>query len=200
MPFFWRKNNILENVAASVVLLWYYQLGANSEQHHQLGGTNSCGCGKIFEALQTVFVLDWCGGSRLLTCAFYPRQKEDFMNKSEPWWRHIFSCTRTLPLGLHIIAQPWVAMAASQRAPKQWSLTDNSRSRTSGHYLWATYQLRPLCMVAFQRVGGSSGWLDLNSVQIRHFQITLSNKLVIIKFQNFNMMLPKNVMYFPKFS
>ena len=24
------------------------------------------------------------------------------------------------------------------------------------------------CMVAFQRVGGSSGWLDLNSVQIRH--------------------------------
>ena len=27
----------------------------------------------------------------------------------------------------------------------------------------------PLCMVAFQRVGGSSGWLDLNSVQIRYF-------------------------------
>ena len=46
---------------------------------------------------------------------------------------------------------------------------DHSRSRTSEHYLWATYQLRPLCMVAFQRVGGSSGWLDLNSVQIRHF-------------------------------
>ena len=49
-----------------------------------------------------------------------------------------------------------------------------SRSRTSGHYLWrlwvwATYQLRPLCMVAFLCVGGSSGWLDLNSVQIRHF-------------------------------
>ena len=43
MPFFWRKNNILENVAASVVLLWYYQWGANSEHHHQLGGTNSCG-------------------------------------------------------------------------------------------------------------------------------------------------------------
>ena len=32
--------------------------------------------------------------------------------------------------------------------------SDNSRSRTSGHYLRATYQLRPLCMVAFQRVGG----------------------------------------------
>ena len=45
----------------------------------------------------------------------------------------------------------------------------HSRSRTSEHYLWATYQLRPLCMVAFQRVWGSSGWLDLNSVQIRHF-------------------------------
>ena len=28
---------------------------------------------------------------------------------------------------------------------------------------------RPLCMVAFQRMGGSSGWLDLNSVPIRHF-------------------------------
>ena len=32
-----------------------------------------------------------------------------------------------------------------------------SRSRTSGHYLWATYQLRPLCMVAFQRVGALVG-------------------------------------------
>ena len=27
MPFFWRKSNILENVAASVVFLWYYQWG-----------------------------------------------------------------------------------------------------------------------------------------------------------------------------
>ena len=43
MPFFWRNSNILENVAASVVLLWYYQWGAKSEHHHQLGGTNSCG-------------------------------------------------------------------------------------------------------------------------------------------------------------
>ena len=43
IPFFWRKNNILQNVAASVVLLWYYQLGAKSEHNHQLGGTNSCG-------------------------------------------------------------------------------------------------------------------------------------------------------------
>ena len=47
------------------------------------------------------------------------------MNKSEPWWRHIFSCTQALLLGLHIIAQPKVEMAASQSAPKQWSLTDN---------------------------------------------------------------------------
>ena len=50
-----------------------------------------------------------------------------------------------------------------------YNLKTYSRSRTSGHYMWATYQLRPLCMVAFQRVGGSSGWLDLNLVQIRHF-------------------------------
>ena len=42
MPFFWCKSNILENVAASVVLLWYCQWGAKSEHHHQLGGTNSC--------------------------------------------------------------------------------------------------------------------------------------------------------------
>ena len=51
---------------------------------------------------------------------------------------------------------------------KPWSFQLHySRSRTSGQYLWATYQLRPLCMVAFQRVGGSSGWLELNSVQIK---------------------------------
>ena len=67
----------------------------------------------------------------------------------------------------------------------------NSQSRTSGHYLGATCQLRPLCMVAFQHVGGSSGWLDLNSVQIDTFQITLSNKQVVIKFQNLNMLLPQ---------
>ena len=86
------------------------------------------------------------------------------------------------------------------------------RSRTSGHYLWATYQLRRYAWLhssawggschshlqsfatppprvavrrwelshrqrrfavgALQMIGGdcgSSGWLDLNSVQIRHF-------------------------------
>ena len=37
-----------------------------------------------------------------------------------------------------------------------------SRSRTSGHYLWTTYQLHPSRIIAFQCVGGSSGWLDLN--------------------------------------
>ena len=56
-------------------------------------------------------------------------------------------------------------ISASPEATDGW----HSRSRISGHYLWATYQLRPLCMVAFQCVGGSSGWLDFNSVQIRHF-------------------------------
>ena len=45
-------------------------------------------------------------------------------------------------------------------------------------------------MVAFQRVGGSSGWLDLNSVQIRHFP-NHTVKPVIIKFQNSNMLLPQ---------
>ena len=45
-------------------------------------------------------------------------------------------------------------------------------------------------MVAFQRVGGSSGWLDLNSVQIRHFS-NCAVKPVVIKFQNLNMMLPQ---------
>ena len=48
-------------------------------------------------------------------------------------------------------------------------LISYSPSRTSGHYLWATYQLCPLGMAVFQRMGGSSGWLDLYSVQIRYF-------------------------------
>ena len=66
----------------------------------------------------------------------------------------------------------------------------DSRSQTSGHHLWATYQLSPLCMVAFQRVGGCSGWLDLNSdCRLDIFQITLSKKRVVIKFQNWNMMI-----------
>ena len=70
--------------------------------------------------------------------------------------------------------------------------THYSWSRTSWHYLWATYQLRPLCMVAFQRVGGSSGWLDLNSVQIIHFSNrAVKQTAVVNKFKNLNMMLPR---------
>ena len=64
----------------------------------------------------------------------------------------------------------------------------DSRSRTSGHHLQATYQLRPLCMVAFQRVGGLvGGWIWIQC-RLDIFQITLSKKRVVIKFQNWNMM------------
>ena len=68
MPFFWRKSNILENVAASVVLLWYYQWGAKSEHHHQLGGTNSCGTSGNISHASFIFGVCQCNPAIFVPC------------------------------------------------------------------------------------------------------------------------------------